>query len=151
MGEYVKLKTYMSLANRVKNLERLVFKEPLEETLKKNRVDYEEGVEIIIDLCCNTIGVDKYTVLKSEKEKQKGETPRNRYLVLTRRLCYYFIEKYYPLVTLNSIGKKFGNRHHSTIINAISELKDIMQTDENLEIQVNDLDAILKQRLKNKE
>lgn len=51
-------------------------------------------------------------------EKKITSKDRHRNIVTARMLAMYFIYKRCPEQTLSSIGRMFGNRDHTTVINA---------------------------------
>jgi chromosomal replication initiator protein len=54
---------------------------------------------------------------------------RDRKYVDPRHISMYFIKEYHRSFSLKSIGEYFGGRDHSTVIHALENVSDLMDTD----------------------
>lgn len=84
-----------------------------------------------------------------------GETPktvksrsRARNKVLSRQMIFYFLKKYTKL-TLMEIGHMYGLQDHSTVLYGMATLKNLMFSEPHLKTQVDYIDNILKEDLRN--
>lgn len=59
-------------------------------------------------------------------------------IVFPRQVAMYLIRKNTKL-SLYSIGEKFGNKNHATIINGVKRIKGYIQVDKKVKEQVNDI------------
>lgn len=104
----------------------------------------DEGVDEIINIVCNYLNLDRIIVLSNKTIKHRI---RDKNLVLCRKICYYFINLYYPLLSPEKIAKKFDNRHRTTVIYSLRNIKDIMSVNEKLEQNIDLINLIIKQKL----
>ena len=72
-------------------------------------------VNSYIEILCNDLGINKEYFL----EKRSGDVIYYRYSIMAWL-------KYNSNMTLKDIGKLFGNKDHSTIINALNEVKNAL-------------------------
>ena len=83
---------------------------------------------------------DKYDVtvddLKSKSRHSKIVQPRFVSMYLSRRLI--------PGITTTEIGKEFGDRDHSTVVNAVNNVEDNMKADPVFREQIEDLISEMK-------
>ena len=80
-----------------------------------------------------------YTLTQINKEQMKSKS-RLQPLAHARHLFCYIMRKHYldglyPF-TLKEIGKQIGNRHHSTVLSSLQEIQDLMDSDEEVRLQV---------------
>ncbi len=76
-------------------------------------------VETIIERVSFTTGISK------EDIKSKS---RKKHLVIARSICMYLIKKH-TILNLETIGRTFGKRDHSTVIHSLRSIEDVMFTD----------------------
>lgn len=147
-GKYVHISTFNSLLNRVIKLENTIFGLQKAEKGTLQFLSSEQGIEIIINTTCEYFSLNRLEVTLSEKQKlNKSDKIRSKELVLCRKICYYFIDLYYPLIPHTKIANKFGDRERTTIIHALGSIKDLMETDNKLENNINELNRIIKNKL----
>lgn len=72
-------------------------------------------VSDVIDIVVEKTGVE-YAELVGQSRK--------RGMVNARQCAIWLIKKHAPSITLQELGKVFGNRHHATIIHAIDAVDD---------------------------
>lgn len=127
----------------------------LEGNLNKVKMFTElRGLEISLALAKEVIGThdEKYDLNIDEIQKLVSEYYRIRLvdlksknrakpIVTARQICMYLIKKYLDK-SLIDIGKCFGGKDHTTVINALRRIEDLQQ--ENSEIR-NDLSELEKQ------
>lgn len=80
-----------------------------------------------------------YTLTQINKEQMKSKS-RLQPLAHARHLFCYIMRKHYldglyPF-TLKEIGKQIGGRHHSTVLSSLQEIQDLMDSDEEVRLQV---------------
>lgn len=80
-----------------------------------------------------------YTLTQINKEQMKSKS-RLQPLAHARHLFCYIMRKHYldglyPF-TLKEIGKQIGSRHHSTVLSSLQEIQDLMDSDEEVRLQV---------------
>lgn len=106
------------------------------------------GVDVVVEaLRTRTPGVASPTVIPIEKiQAEVGQfygisvkeikgTKRVQNIVLARQIAMYLARE----MTDNSlpkIGKEFGNRDHSTVLHAYNKIKDALEQDENLTLEI---------------
>jgi chromosomal replication initiator protein len=122
-------------------------------TLLKKEIDLELAKEVmknIIKEIQTDVSVDfiQKTVseyFKVELEALKGKL-KKREFVIPRQVAMYFCKRYTQL-TLALIGENFGGRDHSTVIHALESVEDMMKTDMNFRVTVEELGKKLKMRM----
>mgnify|MGYP003436516785 CR=1 FL=1 len=86
--------------------------------VKSKNIQGEERQRIIVNMVCEYFGVEYFDLTTK---------CRKRTLVEPRMICMWLIRKYTKL-SLKNIGAMFGNRDHSTVINAVETVDDLMAT-----------------------
>jgi hypothetical protein len=81
---------------------------------KENNAYNDKIIEYTIHLISQTENIHKELLISPLRKRET---------VAARMLCQYFIKKYTNL-TLEAIGRLFGNRNHATIIHAIKTIND---------------------------
>lgn len=122
-------------------------------TLLKKDIDLELAKEVlknIVKEIQSDVSVDfiQKTVadyFKVELEAMKGKI-KKREIVVPRQVAMYFCKRYTQL-TLALIGENFGGRDHSTVIHALEMVEDLMKTDVNFKVSVEELSKKLKSRV----
>lgn len=66
---------------------------------------------------------------------------RARPLPDARSICYTVIKERMPLCPLKKIGNYFGGRDHSTVLNGIDSLRDLMSTEPDLKLKYETIKA----------
>ncbi len=117
-GSLIRINAYASLTNSHVNLEttKRVLKDCLSEENKAITVDQ------VIKAVCGFYGV-KTTDLKGPRRHKVISLPR----MVAMYLCRKYTEASYP-----EIGRKFGGRDHSTVINSVTKIERLLPTDSNL-------------------
>lgn len=122
-------------------------------TLLKKEIDLELAKEVlknIIKEIQSDVSVDfiQKTVaeyFKVDLDAMKGKV-KKREIVIPRQVAMYFCKRYTQL-TLALIGENFGGRDHSTVIHALESVEDMMKTDSNFKVSVDELGKKLKLRV----
>jgi chromosomal replication initiator protein len=122
-------------------------------TLLKKDIDLELAKDVlknIVKEIQSDVSVDfiQKTVaeyFKVELEAMKGKI-KKREIVVPRQVAMYFCKRYTQL-TLALIGENFGGRDHSTVIHALEMVEDLMKTDVNFKVSVDELSKKLKSRI----
>jgi chromosomal replication initiator protein len=122
-------------------------------TLLKKNIDLELAKEVlknIIKEIQSDVSVDFIQKTVSEYFKVDLESLKSkikkREIVIPRQVAMYFCKRYTQL-TLALIGENFGGRDHSTVIHALESVEDMMKTDANFKLSVEELGKKLKLRM----
>lgn len=122
-------------------------------TLLKKNIDLELAKEVlknIIKEIQSDVSVDFIQKTVSEYFKVNLESLKSkikkREIVIPRQVAMYFCKRYTQL-TLALIGENFGGRDHSTVIHALESVEDMMKTDANFKLSVDELGKKLKLRM----
>lgn len=122
-------------------------------TLLKKNIDLELAKEVlknIIKEIQSDVSVDFIQKTVSEYFKVDLESLKSkikkREIVIPRQVAMYFCKRYTQL-TLALIGENFGGRDHSTVIHALESVEDMMKTDANFKLSVDELGKKLKLRM----
>ncbi len=122
-------------------------------TLLKKNIDLELAKEVlknIIKEIQSDVSVDFIQKTVSEYFKVDMESLKSkikkREIVIPRQVAMYFCKRYTQL-TLALIGENFGGRDHSTVIHALESVEDMMKTDANFKLSVDELGKKLKLRM----
>lgn len=122
-------------------------------TLLKKNIDLELAKEVlknIIKEIQSDVSVDFIQKTVSEYFKVDLESLKSkikkREIVIPRQVAMYFCKRYTQL-TLALIGNNFGGRDHSTVIHALESVEDMMKTDSNFKLSVEELGKKLKLRM----
>lgn len=95
--------------------------------LQLERLNISKGrVGIIEEVVCKHYGISM--------EKLKSHR-RFRELAFARQVCYYLIRKH-TTMGLIAIGKRMGGRDHATIISGVRQVRNLMQVDTGIRLQV---------------
>jgi chromosomal replication initiator protein len=97
--------------------------------------------DVSVDFIQKTVSEYFKVDLESLKSKIK-----KREIVIPRQVAMYFCKRYTQL-TLALIGENFGGRDHSTVIHALESVEDMMKTDANFKLSVDELGKKLKLRM----
>lgn len=113
-------------------------------TLPKNLVLSYPGIVQIESVDVNSVTIEsciERTILKNYhlSFKELSIKSRKEEIKNARFLTMYFL-KVKAKYTLVYIGKKFGGRHHTTVMNAIQKVKDWMGTEKEYRSTVERLD-----------
>ena len=104
----------------------------LKETVDLNREKL--SAERIMEVVCKYYNVQQTDLIGKKKNKE---------IVDPRQVCIYLITDLMDL-PLDSIGKLFGGRDHTTIIHARDKITQNLKTNNNLKTTINDLTAMIK-------
>ena len=107
------------------------------EAMKENMDEIKEGLspDMVIDTVCKYFNISKNDIVGKKKNKE---------IVEPRMICIYLICELLDL-PLVAIGKKFGDRDHTTIMHSRDKIGEQIKKDNKLSAIVNDL----KQKIKN--
>lgn len=122
-------------------------------TLLKKEIDLDLAKEVLknivkeiqSDVSVDFIQKSVADYFRVELEDMKGKI-KKREIVIPRQVAMYFCKRYTQL-TLALIGKNFGGRDHSTVIHALESVEDMMKTDPNFKLSVDELAKKLKVRM----
>ena len=122
-------------------------------TLLKKNIDLELAKEVLkniikeiqSDVSVDFIQKTVYKYFKVDLESLKSKI-KKREIVIPRQVAMYFCKRYTQL-TLALIGENFGGRDHSTVIHALESVEDMMKTDANFKLSVDELGKKLKLRM----
>lgn len=95
-----------------------------------NEVPPELTVEKIIDEVARTFGVDPDDIRSQKSRRANINKPRQIAIFIVRELTS---------LSMENIGKEFGNRHYSTIVYILQQVEKNMQADSNLRETVEDI------------
>lgn len=104
----------------------------LKETVDLNREKL--SAERIMEVVCKYYNVQQTDLIGKKKNKE---------IVDPRQVCIYLITDLMDM-PLDSIGKLFGGRDHTTIIHARDKITQNLKTNNNLKTTINDLTAMIK-------
>ncbi len=90
----------------------------IRDMLKKSN-DYAPTPKVIIQYICNYFSLDEDTL--------RGQS-RGREVVSARQIAIYLIRRMTSL-SLNEIGREFGDRDHTTIMHSLEKVEKLMRTD----------------------
>jgi chromosomal replication initiator protein len=79
----------------------------------KKSVDFEELVQLV----CEEMDITPQEMLSKNRKKKA---------VMSRQICMYLARQFLPL-SYPEIGKKFGNRDHSTVIYSVKKIEKIKE------------------------
>lgn len=126
----------------------------LEGNLKKVKMFSElQGLQIDYDLVKKilthhetqtTISVDEIIKLVSEhfnvRLQDLKSTTRAKPVVVPRQICMYLIKKFMDK-SLVDIGKAFGGRDHTTVMNALERVRNLQATDQDISKDIEELES----------
>lgn len=122
-------------------------------TLLKKKIDLDLARDVlknIIKEIQSDVSVDFIQKTVSEHFKVSLDALKSklkkREIVIPRQVAMYFCKRYTQL-TLALIGENFGGRDHSTVIHALESVEDMMKTDSNFKITIDELGKKLKMRI----
>lgn len=67
--------------------------------------------------------------------QEMASKSRKRGLCYAREVSMYFLTKY-SRMTMEAIGEKFGGRHHTSVIHAKQTIKDLMDTEDKIFLEI---------------
>lgn len=124
----------------------------LEGNLKKIKMFSElQGLSINLDLCKKVLAHHESTVTISIEEIQRivaefykiritdiKSSSRAKPIVVPRQIAMYLIKKFLDK-SLVEIGKAFGGKDHTTVINSLNKIESLLQTDPQFKNDIDDL------------
>jgi chromosomal replication initiator protein len=124
----------------------------LEGNLKKIKMFSElQGLSINLDLCKKVLAHHESTVTISIEEIQRivaefykiritdiKSSSRAKPIVVPRQIAMYLIKKFLDK-SLVEIGKSFGGKDHTTVINSLNKIEGLLQTDPQFKNDIDDL------------
>lgn len=105
------------------------------EAMKENMDEIKEGLspDLVIDTVCKYFNISKNDIVGKKKNKE---------IVEPRMICIYLICELLDL-PLIAIGKKFGNRDHTTIMHARDKITEQIKTNNKIKVYITDIKDLL--------
>ena len=142
-----------NIDSNVRELEGALISLLAQASLNKKDIDLELAKKIIknfVKSISREVSIDfiqktvcEYFDVPVDKLKEKT---RKRQVVQARQLSM-FLAKSFTKNSLKVIGRHFGGRDHSTVIHALEMVEDLMKTDVNFKVSVEELSKKLKSRV----
>ena len=122
--------------NKIKIYSELTGKKPTLEMIKSQIKLKENLFTLSIESLQNIVA--KHFNLKIDDLKSKS---RYQNIVLPRQMAMYLIKKYIEKTCLKDIGKAFGGRDHTTVINSIKRIKKMKEESSQVKRDLTRLDT----------
>lgn len=105
------------------------------EAMKENIDEIKEGLspDMVIDTVCKYFNISKNDIVGKKKNKE---------IVEPRMICIYLICELLDL-PLVAIGKKFGDRDHTTIMHARDKITEQIKTNNKIKVYITDIKDLL--------
>ena len=105
------------------------------EAMKENMDEIKEGLspDMVIDTVCKYFNISKNDIVGKKKNKE---------IVEPRMICIYLICELLDL-PLVAIGKKFGDRDHTTIMHARDKISEQIKTNNKIKVYITDIKDLL--------
>lgn len=105
------------------------------EAMKENMDEIKEGLspDMVIDTVCKYFNISKNDIVGKKKNKE---------IVEPRMICIYLICELLDL-PLVAIGKKFGDRDHTTIMHARDKITEQIKTNNKIKVYITDIKDLL--------
>ena len=105
------------------------------EAMKENMDEIKEGLspDLVIDTVCKYFNISKNDIVGKKKNKE---------IVEPRMICIYLICELLDL-PLVAIGKKFGDRDHTTIMHARDKITEQIKTNNKIKVYITDIKDLL--------
>lgn len=105
------------------------------EAMKENMDEIKEGLspDMVIDTVCKYFNISKSDIVGKKKNKE---------IVEPRMICIYLICELLDL-PLVAIGKKFGDRDHTTILHARDKITEQIKTNNKIKVYITDIKDLL--------
>lgn len=105
------------------------------EAMKENMDEIKEGLssDMVIDTVCKYFNISKSDIVGKKKNKE---------IVEPRMICIYLICELLDL-PLVAIGKKFGDRDHTTIMHARDKITEQIKTNNKIKVYITDIKDLL--------
>lgn len=105
------------------------------EAMKENMDEIKEGLspDLVIDTVCKYFNISKNDIVGRKKNKE---------IVEPRMICIYLICELLDL-PLIEIGKKLGNRDHTTIMHARDKITEQIKTNNKIKVYITDIKDLL--------
>lgn len=105
------------------------------EAMKENMDEIKEGLspDLVIDTVCKYFNISKSDIIGKKKNKE---------IVEPRMICIYLICELLDL-PLVAIGKKFGDRDHTTIMHARDKISEQIKTNNKIKVYITDIKDLL--------
>lgn len=139
-----------NIKNNIRDLEGALISLLAQSSLNKRNIDLELCKEIIknfVKSISREISIDYIQKTVCEQlhvaEDKLKERTRKRAVVQARQLSMYLANKM-TKNSLKSIGKYFGGRDHSTVIHSCQAVRDQIDTDEDFQKEVQELEKKIK-------
>jgi chromosomal replication initiator protein len=137
------------ITSNVRELEGALNKVVAHSTLVGRKISLESTQEILQDLLrsnTKTITLEEIKRKIAEKKNVKlsdlTSTSRERHIVRARQIAMY-LSRTLTLKSLAEIGKNFGGRDHTTVMHAIKQIEDLIQSDPEISEDVKTLTRTL--------
>ena len=105
------------------------------EAMKENMDEIKEGLspDMVIDTVCKYFNISKSDIVGKKKNKE---------IVEPRMICIYLICELLDL-PLVAIGKKFGDRDHTTIMHARDKITEQIKTNNKIKVYITEIKDLL--------
>lgn len=105
------------------------------EAMKENMDEIKEGLspDMVIETVCKYFNISKNDIVGKKKNKE---------IVEPRMICIYLICELLDL-PLVAIGKKFGDRDHTTIMHARDKITEQIKTNNKIKVYITDIKDLL--------
>ena len=105
------------------------------EAMKENMDEIKEGLspDMVSDTACKYFNISKNDIVGKKKNKE---------IVEPRMICIYLICELLDL-PLVAIGKKFGDRDHTTIMHARDKITEQIKTNNKIKVYITDIKDLL--------
>jgi len=139
-----------SITSNIRELEGAMISVLAQASLNKKEITLELTKQIVDNFIKNTnkeISIDYIQKVVSEyfglTIDQMNSKTRKRNIVQARQLSMYFA-KQHTKASLTSIGMQCGNKDHATVLHACKTVQNLIDTDKEFRVYVDDLDKKIK-------
>jgi chromosomal replication initiator protein len=139
-----------SITSNIRELEGAMISVLAQASLNKKEITLELTKQIVDNFIKNTnkeISIDYIQKVVSEYFSltidQMNSKTRKRNIVQARQLSMYFA-KQHTKASLTSIGLQCGNKDHATVLHACKTVQNLIDTDKEFRVYVDDLDKKIK-------
>jgi len=139
-----------SITSNIRELEGAMISVLAQASLNKKEITLELTKQIVDNFIKNTnkeISIDYIQKVVSEyfglTIDQMNSKTRKRNIVQARQLSMYFA-KHHTKASLTSIGLQCGNKDHATVLHACKTVQNLIDTDKEFRVYVDDLDKKIK-------
>ncbi len=126
----------VSLQFQAINLKKEITLELAKEVVEKLTIKYKRDISVdkIAEL------VAKYYNIPKEKLSEKT---RKRDIVQARQISMYLAKKY-TKTSLSTIGRKIGNKDHSTVLHSYKVVSDLLKTNKKFKLELEEIEDLIR-------